>query len=135
MVDIKELDPGHLYQLPLFDYDMFGYNPRQLLSDEEQYLQFMKREGPNYPGNTDSYSGTNLQSVLRACRLRLRYLNNQHRCVENYLVLACIAWAIWWLEFRAARRHGRLYWHATFDYAFTASMCPTCGHTDCREHS
>ena len=122
-VNIDELDPGHYYKLPFFDCTPGAF----------QRLVFVKRQGVNYPGNTDSYPGTTLQCVLRACAYRVRYLNGQQSTVLNVLVLSCLLWALWLLEFRAARRKGRFYWHS-LRFAGGAPLCPTCGHTDCHEH-
>lgn len=128
MVDIKELDAGHSYQLPVFDR-----SPSSVIFGPDQFLYFAKRVGANYPGNMSAYPGTNLQSVLRACLWRLEYLDHQRWSHFNMCVAWCLMWALWWLEVRAARQHGRWYWHGP-SFALTAPMCPTCGHTDCREH-
>lgn len=117
---MKEIDPGHHYRLLVLD----GTAP--------QYLRFVKRTGAEYPGNFGFYQGTNLQSVLRACRARTMYLQGQQWCIENVFVVMFVSLCLWLLEFRAGRRHGRWYWHST-RFAGTAPMCPTCGHTDC-EH-
>lgn len=115
-MDVK--DPGHLYQLLCLD------------GNEPELLRFVKREGPSYPGNVGSYPGANLQSVLRACIDRANYLQGQHWCVENMLLIAALRLAIWLLEFRAARRHGRWYPHG-LRFASEAKMCGMCGHTEC----
>lgn len=117
---MKVLDPGHCYQLLCLD------------GDYEQILQFVKREGPGYPGNVGTSAGTNLQSVLRACIDRVRYLQQQIPCAENVVIDDLLTRAVHLLEERAAVRHGRSYPHSDI-FACSAPLCPQCGHTDC-EH-
>lgn len=119
---MKIVEAGHEYELITLD----GGFP--------QRLRFVKRFDPKnpkrFPGNFDSHPGTTLQSVLRACRDRVLYLDNQISCAENDEVINHIERAVLLLEQRAARRHNRNYDHAA-EFACTASMCPKCGHTDC----
>jgi hypothetical protein len=120
----KILDKGHAYVLLTLD----GLGRQELV--------FVKRHDPNdpkrFPGNYNSHPGTTLQSVLRCCCERVRYLQNQIWAAENVLLLLMLRVAIWSLEFRAARRHGRSYWHG-LTFAEQHPMCPDCGHTVC-EH-
>jgi len=85
-----------------------------------------------FPGNTNSYPGTTLQSVIRCLTNRVRYLQNQVWAIENVIILFLLRSCLWLLEFRAARRHHGFYWHG-LDYAELHPMCSTCGHTQC-EH-
>ncbi len=117
---MKEIDPGHRYELLTLDGDMV------------QALQFVKREGSGYPGNVGHNPGTSLQSVLRACYERVVYLNKQKQCLENEWCLKYIEESLWYLEVRAARQHGRDYPYSA-EYARTAPMCNHCGHTFCEE--
>lgn len=116
------LDPGHKYLLPSLD----GIAP--------QTLTFVKRcdiRNPHrFPGNTNSYPGTTIQNVLRALLKRLRYLQRQVWCVENVIIIYAIRVSLWLMEFRASRRHGKLYLHS-LPFAEKAQMCPLCFHTDC----
>lgn len=113
------LDKGHRYQLVCLD------------GDETLILQFVKRQGANYPGNVGEYPGTNLQSVWRACIARLRYLQGQKRCLETGLAIFLLQACNWLLEFRAARRHGVPYWHG-LTWAEKSRECQLCGHTFCK---
>jgi hypothetical protein len=119
---MKILDNGHKYELATLD----GGLP--------QILTFVKRhsveEPERFPGNTENYPGTTLQNVIRALLNRIRYLNNQIWCAENLIILLALKLALWLLEFRAARRHGRFYLKS-FWYSEHQPMCIKCGHTNC----
>jgi len=119
---MKVLDPGHRYELASLD------------GEHRQVLQFVKRCDPKnpgrYPGNQNAYPGTTMQNVIRALLERMRYVQRQQWCVENVVGIVALRVALWLLEFRAARRHGRFYWRS-LRFAETAEMCPSCGHTDC----
>jgi hypothetical protein len=116
------LDAGHRYEL--FSLD----------GAHQQELRFVKRfdlgRPWRFPGNFNGYSGTTLQSVIRVLIDRLLYLQNQIWSVENVAIIKLLRLSLWALEFRAARRHGRSYWHG-IRFAATAPMCPECGHTVC----
>ena len=116
------LDAGHKYLLKSLD----GEYP--------QKLQFVKRcdlENPaRFPGNTDSYPGATLQSVIRILIDRVNYLQNQINCIENSLINFCLKLCLWLLEFRAARRHGKFYFKS-LKFASESIMCNKCGHTFC----
>lgn len=112
------MNNGHKYKLLTLD------------GEYEQELTFVKREGAKFPGNTGSHPGTNLQSVLRSCISRIEYLQGQFWCLENVFIRRLVIWAVWLLEFRAARRHGFLYGHGP-RFAVTSMMCAKCGHTVC----
>lgn len=116
------LDAGHIYTLSAIDGSC------------EQTVQFVKRCDLNnperFPGNKNSYSGATLQMVMRVLLDRLNYLQNQIWCLENWVIIRLLRHAIWFLEFRAARRHGHSYWHGPV-FASSAPLCKTCGHTIC----
>lgn len=112
------LDPGHKYELKSFDGDSF------------QVLTFMKREGEGYPGNVGHYPGTSLQSVLRACIDRVKYLNNQIPHEANTSVLMHLTHAVRDLEERAMERHG-FNPKISLREAVELPMCDACGHVVC----
>lgn len=113
-------DPGHCYELNTLDGGApFGC-----------FLQFVKRKGPNYPGNRDSRPGTTSQEVLRAVIDRALYVNRQRPCWQTRLSIPLLKLAVWLYERRAAKRHGRGapgYQEATF-----GETCQACGHVGCR---
>ncbi len=111
------LDEGHKYKLHCLD------------GEHEQTLQFVKRRGDKYPGNFSSYPGTTLQEVLRACLNRLRYVNRQIPAPETERVKALLQEALWELEQRAARLHGRT--GVTQQEAEFGHKCEICGHVGC----
>lgn len=118
---MKIIDAGHKYQLQTLD------------GDEKVELRFVKREGPGYPGNVGSHSGTNIQDVLRVCIDRVKYLNNQIWCEENKRVIEHLRWAIYELETRAAHRHKRNFFYG-LDSIEGFGTCTTCGHIGCVGH-
>lgn len=121
---MKVVDAGHKYDLLSLD------------GEHSQRLQFVKRCDPldpsKFPGNTDAYPGTTVQSVVRALLDRLRYLQRQVWALENVFVIAALRSVLWLMEVRAARRHGRIYLHGVA-FAERAALCVKCGHTQC-EH-
>jgi len=121
VIDVKSQVPGHVYELPVFDSSV---------ESDTSLLVFMERVGKEYPGNTETRSGTNLQSVLRACWRRIDYLQGQKHCAENLIMKFLLTCCIWLLEFRAARRHGLAYLKL-LSFARNAPMCGRCGHTVC----
>lgn len=116
------VDPGHKYLVKHIDVEnnKFYYNP----------IIFVKRVGLNYPNNENSHSGIILQSLLRVCTHRLRFLQNQRWCLENVIIKLLLRLSLWLLEFRAARRHKYIYLHG-LDFAEFTPMCEVCGHTFC----
>jgi hypothetical protein len=89
-----EIDPGHRYAVK--NYDGAGY----------QDIQFMKRIGEMYPGNTGvPVPGTNCQDGIRVWCFRVRYLNGQVPCEENEIILEHFRESLLLFEFRAAKRH------------------------------
>lgn len=120
---MKVIDPGHIYSLASLDGEC------------DQELRFVKRFDPSntsrFPGNHNAHPGTTMQNVLRALLERLRYVQNQIWCPENCVGILCLRVALWLLEFRASRRHGRFYFKS-ITFAEKAPMCPECGHTFCK---
>ena len=123
-MELEIIDPGHKYRLPSLD----GPWP--------QILTFVKRFDPadpsKFPGNTDAYPGTTLQSVIRVLIDRIDYLQNQVPHGNNGVVRMQLVNSLWLLEDRAAERHGY-----SFDYRpedmLEMPMCPHCGHVVCKK--
>ncbi len=107
------LDPGHRYQLPS-QSDTFP-----------QILQFVKKVGPGFPGNTTSYDGTLMQDVLRALIDRVKYVDNQIPHETNQDVLYNLRDAIYSLEARAAERHNATLDHAAINFDILESYQPS----------
>lgn len=124
---MEAIDPGHKYHLRSLDLP-YG------LERGFETLTFVKREGPGYPGNVGHHSGTTTQEVLRALIQRAQYVNGQIPDPANGLVIQNLREAIWHLEQRAARRHGRPW---TLPIAFEGieelPTCPRCNHIGCEE--
>ncbi len=128
---MKELDPGHKYELETYD----GKVPI--------IVTFVKREGLGFPGNIGHHPGTNLQENMRAEIARLEYLQWQAvelgdnmSAAEDLLIILSIRENIYRLEQRAARRHGR---HLAISEAEMSSIetmptCTICGHIDPTSH-
>lgn len=120
---MKVIDRGHIYELASLD----GGAP--------QTLVFVKRFDPKdpsrFPGNFNAHPGTTLQNVIRALLERMRYLQGQIWCVENFIGIPLLRIVLWLLEFRAGRRHGKFYVHR-LKFSEVAPMCQNCGHTDCK---
>lgn len=91
-----EIDKGHSYGLLRLDAGR----------DEHFILRFVKRVGPRYPGNEDSYPGTIIQEVLRACIARLKYLHGQKPHWINPVCVDLLRACLILLEMRAAEQHG-----------------------------
>src|SRR5262252_4553646 len=110
---MKVIDPGHLYLL------------RHLDGVGGELLRFVKRVGPGYPGNNgDTYPGTQIQEVLRALIDRIKYVSAQAERLgdlesleDNAVCESARRAALYYLEVRAARRHGRECpkWSTTFE--------------------
>jgi len=115
---VREVDPGHVYELPSYD----GGSP--------QLLVFMKREGEGYPFNVGHHPGTNLQSIYRAAIWRHQYLQSQEACPENPIIIRKLRECIWHLEIRAAQRHGRTLPDLPVDIE-NVPICKGCGHIGC----
>lgn len=130
---MKVLDRGHKYELLSLDDDKQVGNFSGRFA---QILTFVKRcdlaRPERFPGNTNAYPGTTVQSVLRALLERMRYLQRQIWSLENVFVIFCLRVALWLMEFRAARRHNKWYLKS-LAFAEKSEMCAECGHTIC-EH-
>jgi hypothetical protein len=114
---MKVIDPGHTYELAHLD------------GDDVTILRFVKRTGPNYPGNDGSREGTTMQEVLRAVLERCAYVNRQIPCAETKAAMEHIAEAIRLFEVRAARRHGRKL--PTREQSLKWVPCVKCLHVGC----
>jgi len=124
---MKILEAGHQYEMD--DYDTGG--KAYIVSA----IQFMKRIGDNYPGNTgEPHVGTNCQEVIRVLIDRVKYLNKQISCYENLVILDDLRHALLYFELRAARNH-----NITLPYEYrniandleTLPACKVCGHIIC----
>jgi hypothetical protein len=123
---VKVLDPGHRYELAIFDGD----------ESFARVLQFVKREGEGYPGNVGHHEGTNIQEVLRALIDRLLYLDNQVPDHRNRDIVRRLRDSIWDLEKRAAERHGRDLQFRDIEHEpdiENEPVCRKCGHIGCKE--
>jgi hypothetical protein len=119
---MRVIDPGHLYVVQTLDAND---------ANDVFQLRFVKRIGPKFPGNIGpAYAGTTVQEVLRACVDRLYYVNNQERDVNTLAANRKLQQAIYLLEERAARRHGR---EINFGLhgALHGRTCLKCGHVGC----
>lgn len=123
---MKVVDPGHEYILNVLD----GNDPETLTPET---LTFVKRDGEGYPGNVGSHSGTTTQEVLRALVDRIKYVDNQIHDDNNDEVLSHLRLAIFYLELRAAKRHGRIL-RASIAQIELEPTCPVCGHIECDAH-
>jgi hypothetical protein len=92
---MRVIDPGHKYALAHLD------------GTGETIIDFVKREGPAYPGNMGRCEGTNIQENLRALIDRVKYLDKQEHCTVNVQLLQGFRFFIRLLEERAALHHGR----------------------------
>lgn len=118
---MKVVDPGHIYLLNCLDGG--GQEP----------LKFVKRMGEKYPGNKSAYPGTNIQEVMRALIDRLDYVHKQVPCNDNRSARHHLQMAMWFLEKRAAKRHGRELETPAFGIELLPT-CPKCGHVECEGH-
>lgn len=117
------VDPGHVYKLDSLDGPMSSGGKLDI-------LQFVKREGEGYPGNVGHYPGTTTQEVLRVLIDRIKYVDNQVPDTRNLLVLARLRESIWFLEQRAADRHGRKLLLPDRPIE-EMPVCRKCGHIGC----
>src|SRR6188768_3781183 len=116
---MEVIDPGHKYKLLTLDGQL------------EQVLTFVKRhdsqDPARFPGNTESYPGTTMQSVIRALLERMGYLQNQIPHPNNELVVRRLRECLWLLEARAAERHGYDFKAYSVEDIEKMPMCPHCG--------
>lgn len=120
---MKVIEPGHIYDLNWLDGDPHTDGE---VDFPENRLVFVLREGEKYPGNIGSHPGTNIQEVLRALIDRVKYLDGQIRCIENLQTIAELRGALWYLERRAAMRHGRNFVKLVYEYPNGIENEPTC---------
>lgn len=118
---MRILDPGHEYLLEALD----GGPP--------QHLEFVKREGENYPGNTGAHPGVLTQEVLRACLNRALYMNAQSSCAETDIIIASLRTAIFAFEVRAARCRETSINLRHLSQIDSEATCDICGHNQCNE--
>lgn len=116
------IDPGHRYVV----YELDG-------STSNDVIQFVKREGPNYPGNMDISPGTIMQECLRVCIDRGKYVNSQIFSWFTWLGIWAMRVSLWCFEWRAAIRHHRLLLITRLDIE-NEPICMDCGHIKCRGH-
>lgn len=116
---MKILDAGHKYMIDSLDNGC------------KQIIQFVKREGPNFPFNAHSYGGTNCQEVLRVLIDRSEYLNKQKPCAETEAIIGCLQSALLLFELRAARRHGRYLELMRLSLLSSEIVCDKCKHIGC----
>jgi hypothetical protein len=121
---MKVLDPGHTFLLDVLDSKH---------SDNEELI-FVKRRGPSYPGNDNSYAGTTSQEVIRALIARAIYVNNQIPCAETSQAIELLRAAILLFEQRAKRVKGKTLDLATHIAIEDIPTCSVCGHILCEEH-
>jgi hypothetical protein len=119
---LKPLDFGHTYRLDSYD------------GDSDQVLQFMKREGENYPGNVGSYPGTNMQEVIRVLIDRLKYVDNQKPHYTNILVIQLLRNCLYLLELRTKQRRMQSLFIEAFATIENLDTCSICGHVQCTKH-
>lgn len=118
---MKALDPGHRYELACLDLGAPGT------------IQFVKRIGYGYPGNTGNpCPGTNCQEVLRALIDRCLYLNGQIPCAETEVAIALMKAALLQFEVRAKRVKGKTL-TVSLDEVIAGPICRVCGHVQCSE--
>jgi hypothetical protein len=119
---MKILDPGHRYQMDELD-------KTDNLTAE---LQFVKREGINYPGNVGISPGVTIQEVLRCCINRAIYINMQIPSIHTLRGINHMRNVILEFEERAAERHGRqLVYPLPLDIE-NVPICKKCGHIQCQ---
>lgn len=117
---MRVLDAGHRYAL------------RHIDGDGEEILQFVKREGPGYPGNVGHCPGTTMQENLRVLIDRALYVNAQISDVHTKAAIQHMMKAIYEFEVRAALRHNRLPPDNEI-IATYGEVCVRCGHVSCGE--
>lgn len=115
---MKVLEAGHIYSLQSLD------------GGDHELLRFVKREGPNYPGNKGKHPGTIIQEVCRALINRLDYVEKQIPCKDNRLAKMALEDVIFYLERRAAKRHNRKL-KALATGISELVTCKGCGHIEC----
>jgi hypothetical protein len=119
-------DPGHRYLLNCLD----GTPARAPI------LEFVKRVGSEYPGNTaPAHGGTTIQEVLRALIDRLEYVDAQRPCPETKWVAGALRASLFMLEVRVRRERGQPPLSFGSEGIELRPTCATCGHVACLDHS
>ena len=125
---MKIIDPGHEYLIEALE------------GGESQIVRFVKRVGPNYPGNVGAHGGPITQEYLRAILDRCKYMYQQGSCAETDVIIDSLRTAILAFEVRAARCRGTAIDLVRLSDIDDEPTCPTCGHIQCdqtrhaREH-
>ena len=115
------VDPGHGYLFKTFD---------STVEPQHESLEFVKREGPEYPGNVGHHPGTNMQEVLRGLIHRTFYVHGQKPSRYNTEAIVGMRAAIRAFEMRAAKKHGRVLF--TIPDIENMAFCFVCGHIGCK---
>ncbi len=122
---MKILDPGHMYWLDMLDIESDQRHATEI-------LQFVKRQGPRYPGNRSHYPGTNCQEVIRALIDRVKHLDSQVPDPHNQPIIRHLREALWLFESRAAQRYGRVLPPLDdFECIEAEPTCSGCAHIRC----
>lgn len=140
---MKIHDPGHIFSIENYPPKEENY-PIHPEYARESHIQFRKRIGEDYPGNTGlPYSGTTTQELLRVIIERLKYVDNQIQHKANQDTIERCQHSIFDLEMRAAERRGKeylklwiidLYRYRSDEGGIEeAKPCPICGHIFCRK--
>ena len=116
---MRVIDPGHAYAL------------RDLDGEAETVLRFVKRVGPEYPGNAGAHPGPTTQEVLRALIDRTIFVDSQQPHHQNAVAIRDMRSALAALEARASERHGVPCRWGPAEIE-TMPTCPTCGHIWCK---
>ena len=116
------IESGHGYEMKNLDPNP-GYS--------YSYLTFVKRVGPQYPGNIGAHGGTTSQEVIRCLIDRAQYVNRQIPCWQTKLSIYLYGLIIWLYEHRAAKRHRRK--APSFHDATFGETCDKCGHVGCEQ--
>lgn len=124
---MRVIDPGHRYSLTSLDIPKEG-------AAQEQVIQFVKREGPAYPGNVGTSPGILIQDLLRVCLDRLKYLNKQVPCWQNTTIQMFLRLSLGLLENRTRERRGQpAIEFLGNEEVETELTCEECGHIRCLE--
>jgi len=131
---MKEIDPGHAYELDQLDV-------RQVYADPGAYLYFVNRIGEKYPGNTgDPHPGVTVQEVIRVLIARMKYVESQSHSPYNAVVIDHLRSSLYDLECRAHVARGvklddpRILPLIEADRVEELPACPQCGHVCCTLH-
>ena len=134
---MKVIDPGHLYELYQLDQPDDGHE------DDPQILMFVKRVGPEYPGNEGpAHHGVTTQEVIRVLIDRMIYVNGQKQHELNADVILKLRKCLYLLEVRAAEMRGYELppWGPFPSEGWLMAdienepTCHTCGHIRCDRH-